>query len=242
MNRVLVGLLLAGGLVGGVSPAVRGETSRTAFIIDSMILTVPAGSAADVVWRTVGDPRNGDPAAEGLLQVREVRIGKLTLSFSPEGTLLYNGRPEPPAAAEVEILVQPRILVEAGATATIKTGAALQYFEPRKDGAYDLRVIPQEEAPGVEYSVRVRQGDGENLRLDCRLKLVLLEGREKIPEVGLEVGRPKVSVQDFKAGLNAVLGKWSFVSSQFLPDKSGRGGDVLLILLRVRSSEAGGKG
>lgn len=241
MNRLLAGFLLIGGLAGGVSPAVWGEPAPTSFTIDSMILTVPAARASDVVWRTAGEPKNGNPAAaDALLQVSEVRIGTLALSFSPEGTLLYNGGPQPPAAAEVEILAQPRITVGAGSTAIVKTGAALHYFEPRKDGAYDLRVVPQEDAPGLEYSVRVRPGDGKKLHLDCQLKLILLEGREKIPDVELEVGRPKVSVHDFKAGLNAVLGEWSFVSSQFLPDKSGRGGDVLLILLRVRQSEAGG--
>jgi hypothetical protein len=238
LNRLLPFIIVAMALAITLAP---GEVvAEEVYAIDVKILAVSSAGADEVAVVGV-TKRSPEPSSEKgptvFGDVREVRVGDLSLTFDGGRKLLWNGQSEPPASAAVEVLSSPRLLTRAGERAVIRTGSRLEYFTKEDGGSFRLHVTEPESAPGVEFGCTVEPGGGGSLTLDYDLKLVVMEGRETLPGVSLDVGKPILRARKVATRIRLKPGQWSVVSGQLLKEADGDEGDVLLVLLRV--TEAG---
>ncbi|HVZ64087.1 MAG TPA: hypothetical protein VG936_05815 [Lacunisphaera sp.] len=207
------------GASGSPAPAAyRLETSAFVFKqSDFPSATIPAPAAADAPAAVVV-PSPGTVAFEGD-----------TLALHGAEFSWSGGKP-PRAFSPIGI---PAIIAKAGEPAEIRSAATIQYLEKEADGSLRVRDIDRDspEAPHCQLKVTVAAlavADGD-LHVACDLDLTTLAGREKIPGVNLDVGRPLLA--GFKDQLELTMrpGEWTAVRLQAVPD----GDERLLLLMKV---------
>lgn len=233
---VLAGVLaLALTFAGAADP-------ENAYVIDARILAIPAeasdvesigvtGDAAE--QRSPGSSREGESVVVSGLQ--EIRVDDITLTIGDDGTLLWNGEPDEPEGGRVEQLMSPRIRVLAGEPAIVQAGSRLQYLELLDDGTFELKVTETEEAPGLVFRCNAQASKDGGIDLDYAVDLVVLHGREEIPGVHLEVGRPILRRHRMESRVRLAPDRWTVIGTQFVEEASGERGDLLLVILRARA-------
>jgi hypothetical protein len=234
MTKARIGAIAATLLISLLGAGDGAAAPDDVYVVDAKILAIPAGNVADIAVSGDDAEVDGDTKSVIIGRLREIRIDDLTLEVDRERGLLWNGEPEPPEDAAVEWLTEPRLKLEPGRRAVMVTGSRLQYFEKQPNGAFKLLETDPEEAPGVEIGCKVEPADHDLVLLDFDVKLVVLEHREAIRGVGLDVGRPVMRAMQFASTMMLTNGEWAVVSSHMLRDPDTEEGDVLLALLRVQ--------
>jgi len=209
------------------------------YVIDAKIMAVRADDQHEIQVKGESvemQPSQGSTKAGNISigALGHLQIGQWTVTFDENGSLLWNGEPGPPAEANVELITEPRLHVIAGKKAMIMTRSLLQYFESTGDGLFALRTSGEEDAPGVELGCMVTPEKDNRVVLDIDLKLTLMESREEIPGVKLDVGRPILLTREIATRLKIAQDQWALVSAQQVESASGEEGHFLLCLLRVR--------
>ena len=233
------GILSAMMILGLVSLAGADEPAEY-YVIDAKIMAIRADDLNGIKFEgehVEGHWSQGSPQAESVIVggLNDLQIGPWALTFDDAGRLLWDGNPEPPEAAGVELLTAPRLHVAPREKAVIMTRSQLQYFEPTGDGLFTLLTSEQEDAPGVEFGCTVTPEKNNRVILDIDLTLTLMERREEIPGVNLDVGRPILFTRAVASRLMIAQDRWALVSVQQVESASDEGGHFLLCLLRVRS-------
>ena len=232
-------LVMSATMMFGLVACVSGAAAEDVYTIDAKILAVRAVDLNRVAVKgeraEVRSSPGSAPAGNIVFgALSDLQIGAWSVTFHENGGLLWNGEPGPPAEANVDLITEPRLRVVAGEKAVILTRSQLQYFEAADDGLYALRTSGEQDAPGVELGCTVTPDDDDRLVLDIDLKLVLMERREALPGVKLDVGRPVLRTHQVSTRLSIAQDEWALVSAQQVESASGDGGHFLLCLLRVR--------
>ena len=230
-----LGLVASAGTVASAGAAEAEER----YTIDAKIMAVRADDLNRITVQGESiemRPSQGSEESGSVVfgELGDLQIGSWTVTLDENGSLLWNGKPGLPAEANVDLITEPSLRVIAGMKAVIMTRSQLQYFEATGDGLYALRTAEQEDAPGVELGCTVTPDKKDRVVLDIDLKLVLMERREAIPGVKLDVGRPVLLTHAISSRLSIAQDRWALVSAQQVESASEDGGHVLLCFLRVR--------
>jgi hypothetical protein len=208
------------------------------YVIDARIIAVAARGEKDIaIMGSRASVPTGDEEGPVVVGgIDEIRIGDLVITFDGGDEILWNGETEPPADAGVEVLMSPRMKATAGQPAGVVVASKLQYFHREDTGAWTLRATEQESAPGIEFICTVEPEEANMVAVEYDLKLVVMEGREKIEGVHLDVGRPVLRTRQMASRVMIQPGQWTVISGEMVEEaRDGKKGDFLLVLLRVES-------
>jgi dienelactone hydrolase len=99
--------------------------------------------------------------------------------------------------------------------ATIRCVVPAQYMEKRSDGTFRLQEIASDSAdvPRFVLSFHVEPGRSaaNELLVTCQPEVATIRGREKIPGVDLDIGRPQMSSFNDEIKLVVQKGEWSML-------------------------------
>lgn len=154
------------------------------------------------------------PGMDGWLQVIHQRIDSDTLLMENE-TLHWNGQPEP-ASQRIIKIGSPEVELPLSEITELSIGsdAPVQYMEPGKDGALQVRTYTPESkndeiGMGLSLVPKRIEGDAEKLSIDLDFRHVWIRSREPIAGTNLDVGLPVLGRAGAKGEVQVQLGKWS---------------------------------
>ena len=137
------------------------------------------------------------------------------------------------ASSRFKLVSEPAANLALNSEAKLMIGAKTQYMEKQADGSFLLREV-EAGAPGSAHcdlvlSARPANGPGKLLSITCRPEVSAISGREKVPGLELEVGKPIIASYSDALALVAKSGAWSCLYNR-APGGSDYG---LLVLLKV---------
>jgi hypothetical protein len=96
-------------------------------------------------------------------------------------------------------LSAPRIISNVGQPAAMDVGAKVPYMVKRPDGSF---VLEQGEAEGLHIDLEIGQATASTVRIDrLEVKLTQLVGREPIPDVPFDIGKPRYHTRHMRVAL-----------------------------------------
>ena len=141
-----------------------------------------------------------------------IRFDNNTLALQG-GEFRWSTGDTPPAA--ISLVPAPTMRFGLNQSATIRCVVPTQYMEKRADGTFSLREIASDspDVPRYVLSFHVEPGrDATNeLLVTCRPEIATIRGREKIPGVDLDVGRPLMSSFNDEIKLAVNKNEWSML-------------------------------
>ena len=119
----------------------------------------------------------------------------------------------PPAT--VSLVSVSKILFGLNQSATIRCVVPAQYMEKRADGSFSVHEIGAD-SPDVprfvlSFHVEAVRGSGNELLVTSRPEVATIRGREKIPGVDLEIGKPQMSSFNDEIELAVKKSEWSML-------------------------------
>lgn len=154
-------------------------------------------------------PQGRDLLLEG--QVLPAAGGKAcaTQSAGAKGT---STTPEDRIAARDAVwneLSAPRIISYVGQAAAVNIGAKVPYMVKRPDGSF---VLEQGEAEGLHVELQVGEATAAGVRIDrLEVKLTQLVGREPIPDVSFDIGKPCYRTRHMRVALRIAPDKVAII-------------------------------
>jgi len=137
----------------------------------------------------------------------------------------------------------PQITTRVGQSATIQISATptpVPYLVRTGEKTFELR----ESAPGVQLGIRIEvtvqpvPGDADRLIVSpIKISMTTLDGREPIPGVDLEIGKPIVSTRTLETSITVVKG--AEPSGLVLPAPAGRQPVLFVSAQQVRQPRPG---
>jgi hypothetical protein len=221
------------------NPAAALEGPEQTYQIDANIIAIDAGQGREctVVCDSSEYKLQDEGGVASFSQIRELVCGDVRVTTSDNGTLLWNDAENPPAGSALELISSPRMVVVPGKKVIVNSGSCLEYFSPGTDGSYRHGITGPDESPGLRLGATVTAHEEAADRyaiLDVELRLAVLEGREDLPGINLDVGPPLIRVQETGTSLLLALDEWHLVSGHLVTGADGGAGDFLLVLLRVK--------
>jgi hypothetical protein len=215
------------------------------YMIEANIIAIPAGEGREC--QVVADQgtymlqgNGGGMAAFG--ELKKLVCDDVTLTLRVDGnygTLLWNGEENPPEDTVLEVISSPKVSTQAGNKASMMTGSTLEYFTKEEDGCFKWHFTSQVDSPELRIAFTPQPADDDPdsglVELDMELSMLAMTGREKIPGVNLDVGRPILHFRTMASTLTLALGHWHLVSGHQFTEAGGGEGDFLLVLLRVQN-------
>lgn len=199
------------------------------YIIDARILTLPAEGELQV-WGDQGKLLSGvgdDTIVFG--GIDEIRVGDIVLSVGEDGNLLL------PDGSGVEMLAAPRISTMPDQAAEVTVGSTVQFFSKDDDGRWSLNHTAAGESPGLYLTCTPHHAEDDSVMLDFALRLTVMQDREEIPGLRLDVGRPIVQTSETASTLLLAPDRWALIRGLMF-EENGGDGNILLLLLKVRRS------
>lgn len=126
-----------------------------------------------------------------------------------------------------DVLAAPKITVPANQQGTIELVQEIAYFAP----ANSLYTLRRAEV-GIRAAVKVIPTDGDLVTLNAHITQTTMTGRQKLPDVNLEVGEPLLEKQEIKTVVNTKLGKNTSLGGSKTNTATGKQ-DYLLVIARV---------
>ena len=109
--------------------------------------------------------------------------------------------------AAVTLITRPSIMTLAGEPAEIRVGRkGPQYFERDPDGAYRLEAWPND--LGISLGCTIMTAKRKQVEMALKCEVSEMTGRESLEGVGLDVGRPIVSMCRVEKQCTVPLGTW----------------------------------
>ncbi len=223
--------------LAAAATAAQAGTPAPAFVASIQVLSAQSSEGAPLKVAT-GHGAMSLPAGSSSFAAADVRsfeVGGVTIAL--DGTVTYDGASTPPEGSAVQLLSAPRIVTPAGQTVSVRSGSqGGQYFEAGDDGCYRLREVPPAEQPGLRLELELDPVSGSSspqVRVVHNLELVTLSGREPLPGVLLEVGRPRTRKASFNSNMTIDLGSWNLLGMFRAVGAADGGQGLLLVLLKV---------
>lgn len=134
----------------------------------------------------------------------------------------------------------PVIVTAMEQAATIRVVVPVQYLEKMSDGSLKVREVAGNLPDIPHYSLTltarpataVPPGDDYDLIVMCQMDIATMQGREKIPGIDLEVGRPIMARFDKRVEFWSRKGEWFGL----MANQEESGEYTLFLLLRVRAA------
>lgn len=232
----LAALILSASLA---APALAGEPS--VFTLELAVLTVPseAQTPMEVISAETGRPmtRSRGGRTEAWSRVGEVRFNGLTLALEG-GTLQWNGEADPPAEAGVQQLIRRQIRLHAGQPTRIRALVdELHYFEQTDDGLFKLKSVSKKDLPGLLLACEAEAARNRLVEFAYDLRLVVVEGREILPDAPGQPGKPRLARFRLKRTEDLPPDTWHLISGHLVSDTGSPQGSWLLVLIRVSPVE-----
>lgn len=161
--------------------------------------------------------------------------GQEVLALNGEGYTWNGGQVVPARFSETKL---PVMETRAGQSVTIRIDVPIQFLEKMSDGSLQVREIPRNSTAAPRYQLTLsaqpaaEAPQGYDLKVTCQMDISTVQGREKIPGVDLEVGRPVISRFDRKIEYWGRKGEWFGI----MVGQKESGDFTLQILLKVSSA------
>jgi TonB family protein len=136
-------------------------------------------------------------------------------------------------------MATPTIVALVGQPAMIRIAVPVQFLEKMPDGSLKLREMAGDlpEIPHYLLTFDARSAtngpSGYDLIVSCRMDIATMQGREKIPGIDLDVGRPITARFDKSVEFWSKKGEWFGI----MAGQKESGDYTLLILLKVSSAD-----
>ena len=232
--KTLMRLLIAVWLLGGWLPITSAAAENDLITLECQIYRIGGSlsgetSLAENFWAGKKPMDAELKKALTLFTDASLRIGKGSLEAKPDGWQL-EGEQDKEIVREmspVQVQAQP------GEQAEIFVGSnqPLQYFERREDGLFELKVMHKE--TGLRIESRLREDPGEKAVMgDFVIRLNVVDQREQIEGVALQVGRPILKPKGLELALKLQPGR---AYGLMLHPEDGKG--FFIIRLRVLPNE-----
>lgn len=106
-------------------------------------------------------------------------------------------------------LSAPNIVCYVGQTSAIDVGARVPYMVKRPDGSF---VMEQDEPEGLHVELEVGEATASSVRIDnLEIKLSQVVGREAIPDVPFDIGRPQYRTRHVRTALRLAPDKVAII-------------------------------
>ena len=157
------------------------------------------------------------PGVAGSFQILHEKWGDVEVVMEGE-TLTWNGESkiEHP---NIKRLASPTITNIEGQPASMIIGdnTALQYFERKEDGSFTLKSLSVDESkPGIRVDLSAKHDEASNdvYIVDFHFKTTIVEKREEIEGVQLNVGKPVLFTAEARGRVGAREGEWMCYRTQ----------------------------
>ncbi len=142
------------------------------------------------------------------------------------------------AHAEVEILSRPQIRGLMGQSAGVGIGSVrspIPYLTRTGERTFELREVDVGSTLGITIDLTVRAGDEtEQIEISpLKISMKTMDGREQIPGLELDVGKPIVSTRTLETSITLIEG--TEVNGIALPGPPGRQPILFLCVRRVKT-------
>lgn len=224
MNSPRLTLILSAALLGSIFPAL---SAAEILKLDSVLYVFKDTAFAHILIDETPAPTSRAIAFNA----------PVTLTFDQEAVVLGGatyawdgGQNVPPRFSQLEL---PRMITAPGQPASVRCVQPTQYLEKAADGSLHVREIPRESPEAPHYQVKLTvQAAGAattELLISCEMDLAMIKGREKIPGVDLDTGRPILASFKDTLQFRSPPGTWSGV----LVRSPGGSDYSVLLLLKV---------
>ncbi len=239
-NRWVVGVLVVLGWAAAAGAIFAEEEGKT-YVISQYLIEVEGTDDGVVTLRGSNIQWRGEtPLFSSIIDEKGLRIGKLFLSVGPAGRLLANGSPDFRPEDGFRLISAPRMVVVEGQEAKLRSGMVsnVQYMDRQPNGDFSLRTVE----PGMEAGMMMRLivrsvKDGDDsvveVELEYGVKATFMVGRDPIPEVRLEIGKPIFETQEVETRIRVPLDRWIFLHSVTAKGESGGEESRLVAILRI---------
>ena len=120
-----------------------------------------------------------------------------------------NGQAVP---ANINPVSAPALKMTAGQSVSVRCASSAQYMERLDTGGFQLREISPDspDAPryALTFSVQPAFDLADSLNVTCTPEIAIVQGRDKITGVELEIGKPVMAVFKDKIEFSAQLNEW----------------------------------
>lgn len=241
-NRWVFGVLMVLGWILAAG-AVSAEEAGKAFVISQYLIEIDGGGNGVITVRGSNIQGRGEsPVVSSIIDEKGLSVGKLFLSVAPDGGLLANGSPVFQPEDGFRVISAPRIVVAEGEEAKLRSGTVsnVQYMDRQPDGDFSLRTVEPGLEPGMMMRLIVRSvqdGDGSvaEVELEYGVKATFMVGRDPIPEVRLEIGKPVFETREAETRLRVPLNRWMLLHS--ITGKDGSNGDSTRLISMIQIEE-----
>lgn len=140
-----------------------------------------------------------------------VNVGGYSLTMLDGSLVSGGGDSSGGASPPWQILAAPAVTALVGQPASISVGQPVSYLEPRGDGCLVLKQA-DDRVEGISIEMVVERASEKDVRFGrIDLKLSRVTGREPIPGIPFEVGRPIIDSRETTLGLTADPEKVSII-------------------------------
>lgn len=148
-------------------------------------------------------------ATEGALAVEAAIAVPDGDVLMPDVFVVRDGKPAYEGDGDYELLAAPSLVTILGQPATISIGSeGTDYMEsvPGQDGVY--RAAHTDEGPSLAFACVIEEDADDWLTVKFDVKKTVLERRDPIEGLNLDVGRPVLSTTGVSSTLKVKLGWW----------------------------------
>jgi hypothetical protein len=227
-------------LFAGLLASLSSVASASDTVKYELVLYVFKSSAVQRTYLSKGIP--GKPPLSG----QALPFGQpATVNFDQDqlvlegGKYTWNGGRNPPLQFKVTEI--PPIITALGQAATIRAVVPVQFLEKMPDGSLQVRTMSGDlkVTPHYQFILNVRPVTdvvyGNDLVITCQMDIATVQGREKIPDIELEVGRPILARFDQTIELESKKDEWAGL---LIPGPKGSDYTLLMLLKVSHTSDA----
>ncbi len=233
---VICGLILTG--VVAVARTEEPTVTKRFFIISHYVIEIDGEDNGTIEVR--GSELSFRSGLTLLTGDQRLKVGDLTLSLGPAGELLGNGTPDFQPENGFRVISAPQMVIVEGGEGTLRmaTVSGFQYMERQPDGGFRLQTVSPESETGMKMRLVVRppgeiQERSDQVDLEYEVKTTYMVGRERIPDVNLEIGKPVFETQKVENRLRVPMNTWMLLHSIKAKDVSDGSPTQLVVMMKI---------
>lgn len=113
----------------------------------------------------------------------------------------------------------------------------IHYMKSSDNECYTLHTVEKEKSAGMWLETTITRPEGtKTYHMDCSIQVRIIQQREKIPNVNLDIGKPTFSSFSSIHSTDIEPGQWKQLGVVKISDSSNQNAQLLIILTRVLSN------